>query len=100
MTVTYEITAVVSPELADRYERYMIEQHIPDVLATGYFETASFGRSGDRYRVRYEARSRPALDEYLRSHSERLRADFAAHFPTGIALTRENWDVIAVFPPQ
>jgi hypothetical protein len=90
--VTYEITAIVPPLLAETYERYMREQHIPDVLATGYFHNAAFTQSTPgRYRIRYESPSQASLDQYLRECAPRLRADFAAHFPEGVKLEREVW---------
>lgn len=94
-TVIYEITAVVDAELIEKYEKYMREQHIPDLLATKYFRGAKFTRStGNRYRIFYEAHNQESLDKYLETDAPRLRADFSAHFPTGIELTREIWQVV------
>ena len=98
MKITYEVTAVVAPELSGRFEEYMISRHISDVLATGHFESATFSRdSNGRYRMRYVAGSRESLDSYLAEHTQRLRADFHEHFPMGIELSRDEWDVIAAF---
>ncbi len=96
--VIYEITAVVEPSLVSQYEQYMLTRHIPNLLATGYFTGASLARSEPgRYRVRYEAATREALDRYLSEHAPRLRADFDAHFPTGVQLTREVWETVQVW---
>lgn len=93
--VMYEITAAVAPELIEKYEKYMREEHIPALLATGYFRAAKFTRSPDnRYRILYEARSQESLDKYLELDAPRLRADFQNHFPTGIKLSRENWQIL------
>ena len=93
--VTYEVTATVRPDLVAAYERYMREAHIPDLLATGAFVAASLSRAGPgRFRIRYEAADREALDEYLATHAGRLRADFLRHFPEGVELTREEWAVL------
>jgi hypothetical protein len=97
--ITYEITATVEPRLAGEYEAYMVTRHIPDVLATGYFMSATFSRVGDRYRVRYEAASQETLEKYLETGAGRLRADFAGHFPAGIELSRENWEVLSTHNP-
>ena len=95
MTVTYEITATVEPALRERYERYMRETHIPDLLKTGHFEGASISSGGPGlYRVRYEARDRGSLERYLGEDAPRLRGDFNAHFPSGVEATRTEWDVI------
>ena len=96
--VIYEVTAVVEPALSEAYEVFMIEHHIPDLLKTGCFETASLERSTPgRYRIRYAARDRESLDRYFAEHATRLRQDFGAHFPDGAELSREEWNVIKQF---
>jgi hypothetical protein len=98
--IVYEVTATVDGDLCDAYEEFMIGEHIPDVLSTGCFVSASIERSSSRmYRVRYNAETRQILDLYLDNHAPRLRADFQSHFPSGIQLSREEWELIGVFEP-
>jgi hypothetical protein len=93
--IIYEITAEVREDLIESYERYMRERHIPDLLETGHFYAAYFTRSGENlYRIQYHARDRKALDEYLKKQAADLRADFLKHFPEGIELKRENWEIL------
>ena len=93
--VTYEITAVVQSGLRDAYEHYMRARHIPDLLATGAFAAASIARSSPgRYRIRYEAHDREALDAYLQDDAPRLRQHFLSAFPDGVELSREEWTVL------
>ncbi len=92
--IIYEVTVTVGADLIDAYESYMVDRHIPDVLATGCFVSAEMSQSGEKFRVSYYAETRESLDRYLASDTERLRADFAEHFPDGVAVTREIWDVI------
>ena len=93
--VTYEITATVAPTLAEAYERYMRERHIPDLLATGCFVGAIFSRAeAGRYRIRYESPSRDTLGRYLAEHAPGLRAHFEAQFPAGVQLSREQWESV------
>ena len=93
--VLYEVTATPSPELRDVYERYMRETHIRDVLATGCFTGADFAvASSGSFRTSYIAARQEELDRYLDQHAQRLRADFASHFPAGITLSREVWTVV------
>lgn len=97
--IGYEVTAEVSPELRTRYELYMRERHIPDVLATGLFAGARFSRGDDgRYRIRYDFVDRPAYEKYIERHAARLRADFAAHFPEGVTLARDVWTTLQAWP--
>lgn len=95
MSLLYEVTAVVELELTDGWERYMRERHIPDVLATGWFTRASLARaSGGRYLIRYHLASRGDLDRYQAEAAPALRAEFAARYPGGVALTRETWELV------
>ena len=93
--ITYEITAQVRLDLVTRYEDYMRATHIPDVLATGFFASASFSRATEgRYRIRYEAFDAEALQAYLAESATALRGHFSENFPEGVELSRENWEVL------
>lgn len=95
-TIVYEVTATVRDDLCAAYERFMQTRHIPDLLATGAFAAASLERSAPgRYRIRYEARDRAALERYLAVDAPRLREHFAATFPAGVEVAREEWSVLA-----
>ena len=93
--VIYEITVVVEPELAAAYEEFMRATHIPDVLDTGCFLSATMSRAENRYRISYFAADQATLDRYLNEHAPRLRSDFTAHFSAGIEITRDIWNVVA-----
>lgn|SRR5436190_6679071 len=93
----YEITAKVDPEIAAEYEKYMIERHIPDLLATGHFAAAFFAKNGSQYRIGYHADSSEHLDAYLANDAERLRRDVDQRFPSGIETSRQNLEIVALF---
>ena len=93
--IHYEVTAVPEPSVRDAYESYMREVHIRDVLMTGCFVAARIeAAEAGRYRTTYVAARREDLDRYLEHHTQRLRAEFSSHFPSGIALSREVWEVL------
>ncbi|MEO5857801.1 MAG: DUF4286 family protein [Pyrinomonadaceae bacterium] len=95
--ISYEITAIVRGDLTAKFESYMTERHIPDVIATGAFESSTFLRSGEgRYRISYLT-SREGLDGYLREQAPALRAHVAESFPEGVEISREEWEVLSVF---
>ena len=99
--ITYEITAQVRGDLVEKYESYMRSRHIDDVLATGFFASASFSKSTEgRYRIRYYAYDQAALDSYLKDSASELRQHFNDHFPEGVELTRENWTVVQYWPAR
>jgi hypothetical protein len=96
--IIYEITTIVDDELVESYEKYMRETHIPDLLATGYFAKAYFTCSGkNRFRIQYHAHDQKALDDYLEKDAPRLRDDFSSHFPEGVEVSRENWEILEEF---
>lgn len=95
----YEVSGTVDPGLVPEYERYMREQHIPDVLATGSFIGATIVKAGEnRYRILYEVADDATLMRYLDEHAPALRSDFARHFPTGVELSRDVWHVLERWP--
>lgn len=90
--VLYEVTLQVEPSLAGKVEEYMRQHHIPAILRTGCFERIRFDQaSAGRFRTSYQARSVADLERYLRDHAPAMRAEFEAHFPSGVRLTRETW---------
>jgi hypothetical protein len=93
--IIYEVTAVVEAHFAEAYERYMRQKHIPDVLASGCFQSADFeSAAGGRYRMRYEASTEEDLQRYLATHAARLREDATSRFPEGVVPSREVWIAI------
>lgn len=90
--VIYEVTADVDPAGIAKYEAYMRDRHIPDVLATGCFLSATIARSiPGRYRIRYIARNMDILDRYLGTYSDQFREDFAEHLGSSVEVSREVW---------
>jgi hypothetical protein len=93
--IIYEITAKVRLDLCEKYETYMRETHIQDLLDTGAFSGASLAK-GDAgiYRIQYEAYGREELDRYLKEHAPSMREDVDKHFPEGVETSRAEWTVI------
>lgn len=95
MTILYEVTAKVDASMLDAFERYMVDHHVPDLLATGCFTGARVCRDAEsRLRMSYEAPDQASLHRYLEHHAPGLRADVIARFPTGVTLSRDQWSVI------
>lgn len=93
--ILYEVTVSVSDELAEAFRKYMVEKHIQEVVDTGYLLSATFARSlNGKYRTSYIAADQVALNKYLAEHADRLRADFNEHFPNGVSVCREEWQVL------
>jgi len=93
--VTYEVHAEVEPFLAEAFQRYMVLQHIPAILATGCFQAIAFERGAPgRFRTRYQAATQADLDLYLDRHTQAFREDLGRNFPQGVTTRRETWEGI------
>ena len=93
--IIYEVTVKVGEHIAGEFERYMIEQHIPDVLRTGSFTSANFLLTSDGlYQTRYAAKSRDELERYYNENADDLRQDVASRFPQGLEFSRREWDMV------
>jgi hypothetical protein len=93
--IIYEVTVKVGKHIAGEFERYMIEQHIPDVLRTGAFTSANFLLTADgQYQTRYAAKSRDELERYYNENADALRLDVSSRFPEGLEFSRREWDMI------
>lgn len=92
MTVRYEVVADVEPALAEQYQRYMQDKHIPEIWTTGCFAMIVLSHtSPTTFRTAYIADTQADLDRYLTDHTAHYRADFSEHFPQGVALSRIVW---------
>lgn len=100
--VSYEVTVTLSdPAVADRFVPWMLNHHIPAVLATGCFLGAELGQLEPTVlRTRYLAASRSDLDRYLSDHTALLRADFDREFGTVARATRQVWRTLSTLPNQ
>jgi hypothetical protein len=93
--ILYEVTVTPEAAIATAFETYMREKHIREVLDTGCFTSAQFAAApAGKYRTSYSAATQEQLDRYLQLHASRLRDDFAAHFPSGMKVGRETWQVV------
>ena len=83
--ILYEVTLQVDPAMSRAVEEHMRRDHIPNIFGSGCFHRIRFDRASTaRFRTSYEARTASDLERYLREHAPGLRADFQAHFPTGV----------------
>lgn len=87
MSILYEVNAeFANASIADAWAKWVLDEHIADVVAAG----ASSGRlvriDGDddvpRWSAQYEFTSRATLDAYLRDHAPRLREEGTRRFPS------------------
>jgi hypothetical protein len=93
--INYSILADVPGDIKDAYESYMIDRHIPDLMATGLFTGASISRGeNDQYRIDYLLANRQDYDRYIAEHAPRLREHFEKQFSGRVKTSRTVWETV------
>ena len=93
MNVIYEVNLGVAAPVAEDFADWL-PGHVEEVLALPGFIDASIARieansdNSAQWSVRYSLEDRQALDEYLQTHAERMRADGISRFGDQLSATR------------
>ncbi len=93
MAVIYEVTLHAQAGIAEAYLAWL-RTHVAEMLALPGFEGAELdavetpSTAESSWCVRYRMRDRAALDDYLRDHAPRMRADGVARFGDGFRAER------------
>lgn len=86
MAILYEVNAeFVDPTLAKSWVRWILDEHIGDVIDAGAESGELIRIDGNdevpRFSIQYRFASRDGLDRYLRDHAARLRDEGTRRFP-------------------
>jgi hypothetical protein len=78
----YNVTLNVEEDMAADFEQWMKETHIPQVMATGHFQSYRFLKlldqeygEGITFAVQYLMADRNTLEDYQAFHGPRLRQE-------------------------
>ncbi len=78
--IVYNVTSKVTWAIHEDWVRWMKEEHIPEVIATGCFTHAQFLRlletedeEGPTYTAQYFAESKEKQEAYVATHANTLR---------------------------
>jgi hypothetical protein len=85
--IIYNVTINIDETVQEAWRQWMLEHHVPAVLATGYFSGARMSRllieeemGGITYSVQYECASMAQLEAYREKEAPRLMAETEKHF--------------------
>ena len=84
--IIYNVTINVSDEIHDQWINWMKEDHIPKVLSTDLFVSASLNRiisnkdTGTTYAVAYKIESLSLLQKYETEFAPKLRNEYGLKF--------------------
>ena len=101
--IIYNITANIDDSIHD-YWLELIQQHIPKVLATGFFIKATFTKvlveesmGGLTYSIQYLASSKAALEAYYQQHAAHFQAEESQRFADKMLAFRTELEWIDEF---
>ena len=85
--VLYNVTIGVDKNIEEEWKRWMIDVHIPDVIATGQFVDHKFFKvlshedpRSTSFSVQYFAKTMENLDVYQQNFAEKLQQDHQEKF--------------------
>lgn len=100
----YQVRLRIDVDRADAWEQWMVDVHLPDVLATGCFERAWICRepaedSANRraYQMIYIAPSRADFERYQADYAEALQADHSSRYAGSFDASRQLCDALHEF---
>lgn len=99
--IIYNVTTKVAAAISAPWLRWMQQQHIPAMMATGCFTAFKMVRllevddsEGPTYAVQYEAASKEAYDQYLQQFAGALRQAAYAQWGNGFIAFRSVMEVV------
>lgn len=85
--IVYNVTIKIDLDIVRDWQGWMLERHIPDVMATGCFVDFRLLRlmeenqmDGFTFAVQYRAESMGQLRTYQKEHAERLQAEHTQRY--------------------
>jgi hypothetical protein len=81
--IIYNVTVNIEKTVAEEWKQWMIAHHIPEVMATGYFEDYKMMRvvseepdnTGITFAIQYRCANMKALHQYTVLEAPRLQRD-------------------------
>ena len=101
--IVYNVTTKIEREIAPAWGRWLREEHIPALMATGLFsgyrlmrilEETEEGDDGLTYAVQYLCPSAAQFDEYLKTHATKLQRAARERFRNRTVTIRTLMQVI------
>ena len=102
MKILYNVTVIVDDTITDDWKKWMIEVHIPDVMATGAFETYQLQKiitegseGGTTFAIQYLSQSRDEYERYQMQHAPKLQEEHHNRYAGKFGAFRTLMEVIS-----
>lgn len=105
--VVYNVTVNIDHDVQEEWLKWMLEVHIPEVLATGLFMDGRISRlqmeedmGGVTYSIQYTLPSQAHLDQYQREFAPALQKKHTDRYAEKFVAFRTVMDVMGhLYPP-
>lgn len=84
--IIYNVTVKISNAKHDDWVKWMKDNHIPKVMATGKFTTYTFSKilvddeDGTNYSIQYHCPNMAVLEDYQNNHAPQLQEEHTARY--------------------
>lgn len=102
--IIYNVTINIDDSVHEQWLTWMMEKHIPDVMATGKFIKAKIVKvliveemGGSTYSVQYFTESKEKLEQYYKEDAPRLREEGAKLFGDKMLAFRTELELLKEF---
>lgn len=98
--IIYNVTVNIENDVHDEWLEWMKNQHIPDVMQTGFFIEHKMCKvlveeeQGITYSIQYTCKNMDDLKEYQRTHSSRLQKEHADKFANKFVAFRTLLEIV------
>lgn len=102
MKILYNVTIIVDDSVIDDWKKWMIDIHIPDVMATGAFETYQMQKvltegseGGTTFAIQYLSSNREEFERYQMQHAPKLQEEHQKRYNGKFGAFRTLMEVIS-----
>ena len=100
--IVYNVTVSIDESVHEEWIKWMVREHIPEVMATGLFLENRFCKiigqeeGGKSYSIQYLAETEEKYNTYLENHAQELQAKHIEKFNGKFGAFRTLLDVIHI----
>ena len=98
--IIYNVTVNIENDVREEWLRWMKEEHIPDVMKTGFFIENKICKvlvdeeQGTTYSIQYTCESLDRLKEYQSTHAPRLQKEHSDRYANKFVAFRTLLEIV------
>lgn len=101
--IIYSVSVSIDKSIAEEWKAWMLAKHIPDVMATGSFESYQMAKmidpeveeGSETYNIQYQCLSMEVLDKYRKYFSPKLQTEHNEKYKGRYAAFRSILEIVS-----